>query len=774
MWRLHFLAAQFVRSEAKRLWLPRVIVLLAAVISLGCEARPSFAETYLWKPVAIGAGGFITGYDADKTGQTRVARTDVHGAYLWLTEQNRWAQLATSSNMPQSFRSQAGAAEGVYEIVVAPSDPNRIFTAIAGKILRSDNRGETFFDVTSGLPPLTFQPNGEFRNDGPFMAVSPSDAALVVLGTPEKGLWRSADAGKTWAHVSSVLASAPQNAAPLIFFEEVAGKPTGRVWVFSAGSGFFVSSDEGQTFNSLSARDEPQPKSLTQGAFAPNGTFYGVDRQQSQAWRYKSGKWELLSGRNGLPSAPFVAVAVNPRTSQVFIFDQAGSAFRSNASGDFWASLNHSSKPGDGDPPWLRVSNQSYFAMGRVRFDPVVPDRLWAATGTGVYYADVSEVLPFITWISQSRGIEELVANDVAQPLHHAPLFAVLDFGVHLKDDLSAFSKSYGPKERVLIAVQQLATTPADPDFVATNASDTRTSCCWQDGDAVLAGYSTNAGRSWVKFGSLPTPPGTRVTDPWRMSFGTIAVSAGSADNIVWEPSFHRAPFYSLDRGATWHIVNFVGQSVAKGSHAQRFLQRKTLTADGLRPGVFYLAFGDIDGDMSFAGLWRTEDGGANWTQAFKGEIAPNSGYAAKLRAMPGRAGNLFFTSAVGGDGDTWLRRSIDGGATWTILRDVNHVDDIAFGKSAQGSDQPTIFISGRVKGQYGIWRSVDDAKSWVRIGAFPVGSLDQVTVVGADPDRFGRVYLGYLGSGFITGEPQPCASKPYHFPDATECAAAQ
>jgi len=771
---LRILADQFVASVAVPFSSSKAFVLVATVSGLCLCAQAIRAETYLWKPVAIGAGGFITGYDVDKTGETRVARTDVHGAYIWLSRENRWAQLATSSNMPPPFRKQAGAAEGVFEIVVAPSDANRIFMAMAGHILRSDNRGATFVDVTNGLPPLTFQPNGEFRNSGPFMAVSPSDPALVFLGAPEKGLWRSADAGISWTHVISLPASIPQHAAPLIFFEESAGRPRGRLWVISPGNGVFVSSDAGRSFTPLARPDEPQPKSLTQGAFAPDGTFYGVEQQQSQAWRYKHGKWELLSGRNGLPSAPFVAVAVNPGTSQVFIFDQAGTAFRSNPSGDFWASLSHGSKPGVGDPPWLRVSNQSYFAMGRVHFDPVVPNRLWAATGTGVYYADVSEVLPFITWISQSRGIEELVANDVVQPLHHAPLFAVLDFGVHLKDDTSAFSTSYGPKERVLIAVQQLAVTPADPDFVATNASDTRTSCCWQDGDAVLAGYSTNGGRDWAKFASLPTPPGTQATDPWRMSFGTIAVSAGGSNNIVWEPSFHRAPFYTLDRGVTWHVVHFAGQQTPKGSHAQRFLQRKTLTSDGLRPGVFYLAFGDIDGDLSFAGLWHSEDGGANWRQLFKGEIAPNSGYAAKLRAVPGRAGDLFFTSAVGGDGDTGLRRSKDGGQSWAIIRDVNHVDDIAFGKPAPGSDLMTIFVSGRVQGQYGLWRSTDDAQTWTKVGTFPVGSLDQVTVLGADRDHFGRVYVGYLGSGFITGEPQPCALKAYLFPDAVECSAVQ
>ena len=67
-------------------------------------------------------------------------------------------------------------------------------------------------------------------------------------------------------------------------------------------------------------------------------------------------------------------------------------------------------------PPWLRVSNQSYFATGRVQFDPAVPNRMWVGAGRGIYFADVPEDATQITWISESRGIEELVANDVVQP----------------------------------------------------------------------------------------------------------------------------------------------------------------------------------------------------------------------------------------------------------------------------------------------------------------------------------------------------------------------
>lgn len=733
-----------------RLWklgavLPAALALVGAIVIAPGRAR---AEAYAWKPVAIGGGGFITGIDMDASGATRLARTDVHGAYLWQEDRDRWVQLVTSASVPEAFLTPDGANEGVFEIVAAPGDPARIYMALKGQVLRSHDRGASFETAGPDNPfPLDFDPNGEFRTYGPFLSVSPADPNLVFFGAPGDGLWRSTDGGDGWSRVATAPAAADlrpeipglQSPGILTWFEKRDGRPTGRVWAMSPGNGVFVSEDDGASFGPLVPPDAPQPRLLAQGAFARDGGFFGVDTEGREAWAYRDGAWRSLTQAGKLPKAPFSTVAASPLSDQVVIFDQGGRAFVSEE-GLRWMEIYRRAAPGENDPPWLHVAEQSYFAMGRVLYDAAAPDRLWAGTGTGVYRADLEPSLAVVDWRSQTRGIEELVANDVAQAPGHPPLFAVLDFGIHVKDDLDAFSTGYGPRERVLIAAQQLALSPADPAFVATNASDTRTSCCWQDGDAVLAGVSRDGGRNWRRFASLPQPPGTRADDPWRMSFGSIAVSAGDVDNIVWAPSYDRAPYYTRDGGATWARVEFGGETLPfTGSHGMIYLQRKNLAADGERPGVFYLAHSGGGDNAALAGLWRTEDGGAHWSQVHRGEIAPGSRFAAKLRPVPGRAGELFFTSAAGGP-DARLRRSRDGGATWEIVPGVDDVDDLAFGKAAPASAFATIFLSGRVEGSHGVWRSVDDGETWRRIGAFPMGSLDQVTVMGADPDRFGRV----------------------------------
>lgn len=757
----------FVTSAASALRAVASVCLLSTVPA-------AHAETYAWKEVAIGAGGFITGYSTDRTGTTRVIRADVYGAYRWEDDADRWVQIVTSDAMPDAFRDQNGMVEGVYALTVAPTDPDRLYMAARDRLFTSRDAGRSW--AVAGPPAageLEFDPNDAFRHSGPALAVLPDDPDRAFFGSPQQGVWRTVNGGDTWEHVPDIPASAPPADAPEAGLPGIPIWTPGpaQVWAYPPGGGLYGSTDGGMTFAKVDTVGDTAPYRIRRAAFRGDD-FYavgdGIDGRPG-IWRLRDGTWANLADRAGLsPRRAFAGIAMLGTPGHFIVSGIGGTMMVTRDDGRSWAPLGRDVVIPPKEPPWLRVSDRSYFSVGSVMTDPLDPDLLWLPTGVGVFSGRV--IGGEIRLESQSRGIEELVANDVIHPAGQAPLFAAWDFGIHRREDLDSFSTGYGPRERVLIAAQQLDWSAGTPSFIVTNASDTLR-CCDYDGDAVLAGYSEDSGRTWQKFATLPTPPGQSADDPFRMSFGSIAVASDDVNTIVWMPSFGRAPFYTRDRGKTWTRVVFEGEVLPNtGAHQAFYLNRKVVTADRTQPGTFYILHDGGAENGPLAGLWRSEDYGQSWQQVHRGPVAGDSGQSAKLRSVPGHAGMLYATPGTAHD-DPGLFRSTDGGAHWERLPRISQVDDIAFGVAAEGAEFPAIYISGRVEGVFGIWRSVDEGATWHRLVDFPLGRLDQVTALAADPtDEFGLVYIAYRGSGWVYGRPEACSPGAYEQGDTSYC----
>jgi photosystem II stability/assembly factor-like uncharacterized protein len=75
------------------------------------------------------------------------------------------------------------------------------------------------------------------------------------------------------------------------------------------------------------------------------------------------------------------------------------------------------------------------------------------------------------------------------------------------------------------------------------------------------------------------------------------------------------------------------------------------------------------------------------------------------------------------------------------------------FGKAAPQHSYPALYLAGTIQGQPGIFRSVDEGRSWVRINdnQHQWGLILQIT---GDPRIFGRVYVGTHGRGILYGDP--------------------
>ncbi|MGR4863593.1 hypothetical protein [Caulobacter sp. LARHSG274] len=62
------------------------------------------------------------------------------------------------------------------------------------------------------------------------------------------------------------------------------------------------------------------------------------------------------------------------------------------------------------------------------------------------------------------------------------------------------------------------------------------------------------------------------------------------------------------------------------------------------------------------------------------------------------------------------------------------------------------MFLTGKIKGQTGIWRSDDEGKSWVRIND-DVHRFSDGGVLAGDPFEYGTVYVARGGGGVVAGK---------------------
>ena len=191
-------------------WIVAVIVLgpFAAHVGQTAIAQQSrTSESTVWRPIALGAGGLLTGIDIAPDG-TMVVKTDTFGAYIWNPKTGRWDQLITASSWG-AMKSPGGS--GVWEIRVAPSLTNRLYMIWNGFTYRSDDKGKhwvmTSLEKIANSTNNRREPpdaNGPFKLANQKMAVDPANPNVVYVGTTSEGVWRSLDAGASWTRLAGI------------------------------------------------------------------------------------------------------------------------------------------------------------------------------------------------------------------------------------------------------------------------------------------------------------------------------------------------------------------------------------------------------------------------------------------------------------------------------------------------------------------------------------------------------------------------------------------
>jgi len=746
-----------------------LVLLLAATSGLFAQKPSEQANLseapnpIIWKPGCLGAGGFVTGLDLHPSGELILCRTDVGGAYKLTSNEMKWEQVVTTDRLPEGTLGFFDY-DGVASIVSAPGDKNRLYLAFSGGLFASDDCGKSWKAAKQSTP-LHMDPNARSgRLQGERLAVDPANKDVVYYGSNKDGLWFTTDGGREWQNV-------PTNQIPAgievpsknkkrsgdfpgvgtIVFDPSSGQFDGRtkrILVSIWGEGIYESMDAGKSWQQTGGSADLT--AVESSSIANDGTYGVAQRDKKGAALYRNGKWEPIAKA---ANKTWQEIVIKPGNSNtIFLFGPGAmnskSHLRTTNGGVTWEGIGHSQLVAE-DVPWL--SKEKWFSTGAIKFDPK-SDRLWIGQGVGVWYCDNALTSTDLVWTSRSSGIEELVVNDIVVPEPGKPVIACWDRPLFKIEDVGKYPAAYGPTEDFSTAwsIANMAGHPNSLVAIVQAQSNN------PHGGAATSGYSDDGGRSWIPFGFKEFP--RDVNDPHDWIYGMIAVSSQHPEKIIWSTlGAEKAHFlYSHDRGNTWKDATFSDGTKPGSWNSLPFLYKDAIVADPLDGNAFFAY------NWGSKNLYKSSDGGANFEPVGK-LPAQFSDYHCKLRAVPGKSGQLFFTPGFNNhnfnDGAMGpLFESTDGGATWKQVSGTEKIIDVAFGAPAPNSNQPTYYVSGQMLGSTGsvrgIFQSTDAGKSWSRIsGPYPMGISKGMSNLAADPGIFGCIYVGTSGVGYYVGK---------------------
>ncbi|MGW2558556.1 1,4-beta-glucanase [Streptomyces sp. NPDC001514] len=719
---------------------------LTAVPSLpgraaAAEPTATSAPAYRWRNAVIGGTGFVTGvlFHPSVRGLA-YARTDIGGAYRWDDGAARWTPL--TDHLGWDDWNLLGAEA----VAVDPAYPDRLYLALGtysqpwagnGAVLRSEDRGATWTrtDLTVKLGA-----NEDGRGTGERLLVDPRDSDTLWLGTRHDGLLKSTDRGASWAPATGF----PANASPSgqgVTLLVAAGRAVYAGWGDADGTTGSVNlyrTTDGKTWRPVPGqptgtsakvpiraaydRDTGALYVTYANAPGPNGQSDGSVHKLATS----TGKWTDVTPVKPGGTAPdgstdnfgYGGVAVDARRPGTVVVSTNNrwaaidTLYRSTDGGRSWASLKDTAVLDVSETPFLKWGgDQPKFGwwIQAVALDPYDSCHIVYGTGATLYGTrDLTH------WAPQIRGLEETsVRQLLSPPVGEAHLISANgDIGVMYHERLTASPSRGMATNPVFASATGLAQAAGRPAYVVRTG--------W--GDHGNGAYSNDGGQTWAPFMAQP--------DIAKSAPGPVATNADGSvllwSFVHWDGTKYAA-HRSADNGATWSEVS----SFPKGA---------TPVADPADPTLFYAY------DSDTGTLYASSDSGLSFAARAAGLPSGDSQF--KLVAAPGRSGDLWLSTKWNG-----LHRSTDGGASFSKVDSCWASYTLGFGKAADGADYPAIYQVGATENITAVYRSDDEARTWVRINddAHQWGWTGEVII--GDPRVYGRVYLATNGRGIQYGE---------------------
>ncbi|MCF8235049.1 MAG: T9SS type A sorting domain-containing protein [Bacteroidales bacterium] len=323
------------------------------------------------------------------------------------------------------------------------------------------------------------------------------------------------------------------------------------------------------------------------------------------------------------------------------------------------------------------------------------------------------------------------------------------------------------------VSIGDLAIDPANPDVIYAGTGEANSSSYSFLGDGIYK--SVNGGQSWYHIGLATSAYIGRIVVDHNNSNRLWVAACG----YLFSHGGERGIYKSSDGGNNWENVLFVNDSTAGIDIVQHPADPDLLYASmwERRRGLNYRrSFGDG------SGVWKSTDGGENWTELTNGlptgndvgriglDIAasdPSVVYA--FYDMPSEEVRVYRSDD---NGETWTRtndgslnsmnssfgwyfgqvrvdpanedivyvlgmemhRSLDGGSSWQVIASYNNINEIYVDHHAMFIDEATGRIFEGNDG--GLYYSDDYGDNWTKINNLPITQFYYIENDFQNPER--------------------------------------
>jgi hypothetical protein len=571
----------------------------------------AFAQANTWKPVVVPAGGCILGIIYSPVQQNLIyARTDMGGAYRWDNSNNVWIPLTDWQSDWNKY--------GIESLAADPQNANLVYAAIGqtytggnGNLIASSDQGNTWTEYPL---PVKVGANDGGNFAGERLAIDPHLTSILYMGSRYDGLWRSIDSGADWSKVSTFPANGDSgNGVAWVIFGNNGSNGSATqtifagIWAVGSGnSNIYRSTDAGSTWAVVPGG--PSGMITPRASLGSDGMLWMTFDDSSsckngQIWKLDTSTlvWSNKTPSNGPPSnqGGYSGISVdaqNPQHAAITTYLWYGGpdkCFQTVDGGSTWTIVANVQNNWDSGPfPSYNINGAAWthfcspynggaWLMQCIRIDPFNPNNAIYTTGGGLWSTANLQASSTsnITWTFTDYGIEQTAVLFLCPSYKPGVFFSALG-------DISGM--------RYTNLDQAAPTNYCNPQVGNTNCIDyaeNNANVVVRVGNSNAANtdvaFSTDNGQNWAA--AATALPGYTANGHMH----SVAVAADGTRTLVCPESSYGNPAYSTDSGASWTACN----GLPSGSD---------LAADRVNASLFYATNG--------SSLYRSSDGGANFS----------------------------------------------------------------------------------------------------------------------------------------------------------------